>query len=153
MVWTEQLVFLVMIILMTLATITDLKKRLIYDRFILIGIIFSFIFRIFYRLEPWWEYLLTGLGASIILATIAALTGGKAIGGGDIKAFAMIGFALGLKPFLFIFLISHILAAFFMLLVKLYKWKDVNKDTEFPFAPFILIGMIITNTLNWLGIY
>ncbi len=149
--WHEQLVYAVMILLMIASTITDLKERLIYDRFIIAGILFSVIFRIFYRTEPWWEYLATGFGVLFILATIAALTGGKAIGGGDIKAFAMIGLALGFTPFLYIFLISHILAAVFMFLVKLYKRKEVKKDTEFPFAPFILLGLIFTNSFTLFG--
>jgi leader peptidase (prepilin peptidase)/N-methyltransferase len=149
--WSEQLVYAVMIILMIASTITDLKERLIYDRFILIGVLFSIIFRIFYRTEPWWEYLVTGVGALFILATVAAITGGTAIGGGDIKAFAMIGLALGFIQFLYIFLISHVLAAVFMFLVKLYKWKEVKRDTEFPFAPFILLGLIITNSFTLFG--
>lgn len=77
----EHIVFIVLLILTGIASVTDLRERLIYDRVVLAGAAFAVVFRLWYRVEPWWDYLLTGFGVLFVLATIGALTGTTAIGG------------------------------------------------------------------------
>ncbi len=144
----EHIVFIVLMILLIFATITDLRERIIYDRIIVFGTLFSILFRLWFQAGPWWEYVLTGLGALFILATIAIFTDGRAIGGGDIKLFGMIGLMLGWQDFFYIFLFSHIKAAVFMLILSLYKRKSIDLKAEFPFAPFILAGTVLTYWLQ-----
>lgn len=140
----EHVVFIVLIIVLIFATITDLRERLIYDRFVLIGLGAVLAVRFFFREEPWWDYLLTGLGATFALATVAVVTGGKAIGGGDIKVFGLIGFALGFEKFLLVFIISHLLAALLILILKGLRRNRVTGETGIPFAPYILAGVIVS---------
>lgn len=144
----EHIVFAVLIALLIFATVTDLRERIIYDRVIVVGSLFAIFFRIWFQAGPWWEYLLTGLSAVFVLATIAVLTGGRAIGGGDIKLFGMIGLMVGWESFFYIFLFSHVIAAVFMIILRLFKRKAVGMRTEFPFAPFILAGTLLTYWLR-----
>lgn len=144
----EHVLYLALIALLIAATVTDLRERLIYDRFVLIGLIVAIFIRTFYRPEPWWTYLLTGVGVFVVLFIIAAITQERSIGGGDVKLFAMLGLAVGWEPFLMIFILSHVIAAFYILFLKLIRWKHVTGKSEFPFAPFILIATILTSFYN-----
>ncbi|MDR6227074.1 prepilin peptidase [Desmospora profundinema] len=139
----EHVLYWILIGLLIAATVTDLRERLIYDRFVLIGVAAAVIIRMFHRPEPWWNYILTGVIVLIVLTVIAALTNERSIGGGDVKLFAMIGLAVGWEPFLSIFLLSHVLAAVVVFGVKLFRWSSVGKHTEFPFAPFILAAVLV----------
>jgi leader peptidase (prepilin peptidase)/N-methyltransferase len=141
---TVHLLFMAVIILLIAATYTDLKERLIYDRFILIGLVFSLSIHVYERTLPWSNYILTGLGVFVFLAVIAILTKGNAIGGGDIKLFAMIGFAVGFESLLSIFILSHVTAAVWILGKKLIVPQAVSRHSELPFAPFILLATVLT---------
>jgi leader peptidase (prepilin peptidase) / N-methyltransferase len=144
----EHGLYLVLIGLLIAATVTDLKYRLIYDRFVVIGIVAAVLARLFERPEPWWNYVLTGFVVFLILYVIAVVTDERSIGGGDVKLFGMLGLALGFQPFLLIFFSSHLLAALYLLIVKLVRWNQVGRKTEFPFAPFILLGTVFTYVLT-----
>ncbi|MFC4075484.1 prepilin peptidase [Salinithrix halophila] len=141
---TIHLLFGALVVILLAATYTDLRERLIYDRFVLSGLVFALGVHLYHNDLPWSEYLLTGVGAFLFLAVVAVLTKGSAIGGGDIKLFAMIGFMLGLQWFLWIFILSHVLAGLFIMGAKLFFPKKFTFKTEFPFAPFILSGTIGT---------
>ncbi|MBO2533795.1 MAG: prepilin peptidase [Thermoactinomycetaceae bacterium] len=145
----EHFVFVVLIIVLIFATITDLRERLIYDRFVLVGLGAVAAVRFFFREEPWWDYLLTGVGVTFALATVAVMTGGKAIGGGDIKVFGLIGLALGFEKFLLVFILSHLLAALYILARKLLRREKIKGEAEIPFAPYILAGLILS--YGWIG--
>ena len=147
----EHIVFIILIIVLIFATVTDLRERLIYDRFVLIGLGAVLAVRFFFREEPWWDYLLTGLGVTFALATVAVVTGGKAIGGGDIKVFGLIGLALGFEKFLLVFILSHLLAALYILVRRLFRWGRATGETSIPFAPYILAGVILSYGLvGWI---
>lgn len=146
----EHGVYISLILILICATVTDLRERLIYDRFVLIGAAFALGFHLYDPQHTWMEYILTGLGAFFALAVIAIMTKGSAIGGGDIKLFAVIGFALGLEAFFLVFMISHVAAAIFLLVLKLIRSDSVRKGSEFPFAPFILLGMLLTYAYYWI---
>lgn len=146
----EHLIYISLILILICATVTDLRERLIYDRFVLIGLAMALGIHFYSLHHSWAEYIWTGLGVFFALALIAILTGGSAIGGGDIKLFAMIGFAVGVEGFLLIFILSHVIAAIFILIVKLFRSDAVRKGTEFPFAPFILVGTLLTYTYYWI---
>lgn len=139
----ELVLYWILIGLLIAATITDIKKRIICDRFIVIGLVASMMIRIFERTEPWWNYLLTGLGSFFILYMIAVITDEQSIGGGDVKLFGMLGLATGFKSFIVIFLGSHLLAALYLGIFKLVRWKQVGWKTEFPFAPFMLAATLL----------
>jgi leader peptidase (prepilin peptidase)/N-methyltransferase len=140
--WLEHGLYLVLIAVLTAATITDLKYRLIYDRFVLIGLAAAVLVRTIWRPEPWWNYVLTGGIVFLVLFLIAVWTDERSIGGGDVKLFGVLGLAVGFEPFVLIFFASHLIAALFLLAVKLVRPSAVSRKSEFPFAPFILLGTV-----------
>jgi prepilin signal peptidase PulO-like enzyme (type II secretory pathway) len=97
-------------------------------------------FRLFYRPFPWWNYVITFLLAILFFAACAVIFAGKAIGGGDMKSFGMIALGFGMTPYLIVLCVSHLCATIFLLIWKVFHWQRVNKDTTFPFAPFLLVG-------------
>ncbi|MGF7089324.1 leader peptidase (prepilin peptidase)/N-methyltransferase/prepilin peptidase CpaA [Kroppenstedtia sanguinis] len=141
---TEHLIYISLILVLICATITDLRERLIYDRFVLVGVAFSLGVHLYGHQHSWMEYILTGLGAFLVLAVIAIMTKGGAIGGGDIKLFTMIGFAAGLEGFLSIFILSHVLAAMWIVGKMLFSSQSLTRKSELPFAPFVLTGTVGT---------
>ena len=141
----QSLLWLMLFLLLLHATYTDLRDRIIWDRIHIIGVVGAGVLHCFETEAPWLNYFLTGVGVLVALTIISVFTGGNAIGGGDIKAFAMIGFALGWSPFFSVFLISHLLAAVLILLMKVVRFRGfIRVQKEFPFAPFILLGLIIS---------
>ena len=71
---------------------------------------------------------------------IAVVT--SAMGGGDIKMMAALGFLLGLYPTLLLIFLSFVLGGILsgmLLLLKIKKRKD-----HIPFGPFICISAVIT---------
>ncbi|WP_124726339.1 prepilin peptidase [Staphylospora marina] len=144
MVWLEHVLYAGLIVILVAATVTDLKHRLIYDRFVLSGLVLTAGVRLLYRPDPWWNYVLTGVTVFLVLFLIAAWTDETSIGGGDVKLFGMLGLAVGFGPFLLLFLSSHVLAALAVLAFKLVQPGKIDKKTEFPFAPFILAGTVLT---------
>jgi prepilin signal peptidase PulO-like enzyme (type II secretory pathway) len=149
---SEEILYLILFLLTFYASFTDWKHRLIYDRVILIGLVSAMICRSLDSSATWWDYIGTGLVTLIVLSTVAVATGGRAIGGGDIKILSMLGFSLGILPFLTLFLVSHLTAIFFLLIWKVFHSKKVNKDTTLPFAPFILLGLIVTKIVVSIGL-
>ncbi|SFJ36408.1 prepilin peptidase [Thermoflavimicrobium dichotomicum] len=138
----EKLLTGILLMLLTVMTLMDLRQRWIDNRFIVMGILSVMMVRIFYREEPWWDYLMTGLLVFAVLETIVEITDERSLGGGDSKIFAMIGFAVGWKKFVFIFFLSHLLALIFLLILKCILPKSVTWHSEFPFVPFILCSFI-----------
>jgi len=149
---SEKILYLILFMLTFHASFTDWKYRLIYDRVILIGLVSAITCRSLYTPASWWDYIGTGLVTLIVLSTVAVVTGGRAIGGGDIKLLSMLGFSLGLLPFLVLFFVAHLTACFFLLIWKVFHSKKVNKDTTLPFAPFILLGLIVTKIVVSIGL-
>lgn len=66
----------------------------------------------------------------------------EGIGGGDVKLFAVLGLFLGLTNAFLTILISSVTACLVLLAVKIIKKFDRNR--EYPFAPFIIIGATVS---------
>lgn len=66
----------------------------------------------------------------------------EALGGGDVKLFAILGLLLGTANSLLALVISFVSASFVLLVVKLVK--KYNREKEYPFAPFIVFGIMIS---------
>ena len=69
---------------------------------------------------------------------IALVTGGRAMGGGDIKLMAAVGFVLGWKAVVVALFAAAILGALFALLRKLFFKKKMRGVV--PFGPFLAAG-------------
>ena len=138
--WTSELFMAwALISLCMIIFVTDLTYMLIPDKILLFfAVIFLFI-RIFVPLDPWWDApagAALGFGMLLLIGIISK--GG--MGGGDIKLYAVLGFALGMK----LTVLSFMMATFYgaviggigMLAGKVERKKPI------PFGPFIVFGTI-----------
>lgn len=125
--------------LIIISIITDIKERLILDKFTFpaLGILFALQF-IFHTDE----ILQSVIGALVMFVTLTAVNVIKkdAIGGGDIKLFLCIGTVLGLK----LSLVTLFLASILGLLVYLPLYLMKKSDNTLPFAPFIGVAAMFT---------
>ena len=81
---------------------------------------------------------------SVPLMIIALLT--KALGGGDVKLFATLGFLLGVGDILSIAFFAFVIAAGYALFLMIVMKK--SKKTAIPFVPFITLGVVLTVFFN-----
>ena len=144
--------FLTMILIISF--VTDLKSYIIPNETNFVGGIIGFIYAIgttiFYKLSLTyrWEVdlLLGGIAAALIFAMIGGISflvlKKEGMGGGDIKLVVAIGFIMGLKNFIQIFVVSFLIAALVSLFLLITKKKD--RTDYIPFGPFLCIGTYIT---------
>ena len=131
--------FLCLSILFVLA-FYDLNVRLLPDRFILLFAGEALLWHIS-SCAP--VTLLDGLLGAAVLALVSGvvwLINRDAIGLGDIKLLAALGFYAGLSVAVHI-VVRGVFAAFFVALLLLVL-KKAGRKTELPFVPFLLIGAV-----------
>jgi Flp pilus assembly protein protease CpaA len=136
------LVFIPLIILLGIATYTDLQSRVIPDKLSIIGLSYFLILRLFYNDQSYVHYLLgviIGAGLLYIFAVIIP----NSFGGGDIKLMSVVGMALGWQLIL-LFLI--IMLAFALLYALGLKWAGYTKKS-IPLAPFCLAAMLMLTVI------
>lgn len=139
--WTIELVVAwTLISLLMIIFVSDISYMLIPDKILLVFAGIFLLERIFIPLTPWWDSLLGGAIAFILLLLIAVMSKGG-MGGGDIKLFALIGFVVGTKVFFLSFFLATLLGAViggFGLLFKL-----IERKKPIPFGPFIAVGTLV----------
>ncbi|WP_270620084.1 prepilin peptidase [Paenibacillus macerans] len=126
-----------LLVLLGIATYTDLKWRIIPDKLVLAGLTYYLLLRLFYADQPYVYYLLGIVTGSGLLYVISLIVRG-AFGGGDIKLMAVIGVALGVQLTL-IFLIFMLAGAFLYSLIFIRRSKGI----KIPLAPFFLMSSIL----------
>lgn len=123
----------------------DIEHKLIFDRFQIMLLILGVALIFFDSRMLWWEHLIGALvGGGIFLAIyyIAYLVLHKeAMGGGDVKLMAVCGLILGWKNVLLAIVIGAICATIVLGLYAIIHKS--NRNTEFPFAPFLVFGTYI----------
>lgn len=95
-----------------------------------------------------WLYRLIGLGACALLFggiyfISKLILKRDGLGFGDVKFMCACGLFLGAKSALFATLIATVSASIILLIVHARK-KNADKNTEYPFAPFLAAGVIIS---------
>lgn len=95
-------------------------------------------------------YLIGFCVVSGFLLVLFLLTGGKGIGGGDIKMMAAAGLFLGWKQIILAFVLGCILGA----VIHLVLMKLCNKGKVLAFGPYLSAGMVVVmifgeRILNW----
>ena len=83
---------------------------------------------------------------------IALVTGGRAMGGGDIKLMAAAGFALGWKNVLLALLVPGFTGTLYLIFSNTLKKENMKK--EVPFGPHLAIGIFVAlmfgnQMINW----
>ncbi len=82
-----------------------------------------------------------GTGCLYRLNDYRRLTNERSIGGGDVKLFAMIGFAVGWKVFFLYFSLIPCFSCNVCICSETVRWNSITGKSEFPFAPFILSAL------------
>ena len=84
-------------------------------------------------------YLIGSLSVSIVLAILYYATGGRAIGGGDVKLMAACGLLLGWKLIILAFLLGCVLGA----LIHVIRMKVSGEGRVLAMGPYLSIGVLI----------
>ncbi len=84
-------------------------------------------------------YLAGLLAVSIVLAVLYYATGGKAIGGGDVKLMAACGLLLGWKLIILAFLLGCVLGAF----IHVIRMKVSGEGRVLAMGPYLSLGVMI----------
>ncbi len=87
----------------------------------------------------WLSYLAGLLCVSMLLLLIFWISGGRAIGGGDIKLMAAAGLLLGAKKILLGFLLGCVVGS----VIHLLRMKIKNADRVLAMGPYLSVGIFI----------
>lgn len=128
----------ILISLLLVISFIDYKYKIIPDRLIIFGFIISIIFAFISKgnISNRLIGMLIGFGIFMLIAIVT-----NAMGGGDIKLMALLGFIFGIKGILFITIFSFILGA--VLSVGLLVSKIKSRKDEIPFGPFISLAALL----------
>ena len=138
--WSMELIIAwALISLMVIIFVSDIMYMLIPNKILLFFTIVFLLLRIFIPLDPWWDPLAGGLAGFMIPFFIAVISKGG-MGGGDIKLFALVGLAIGLKGVLLSFIFATLLGAIFGVAGLIAGL--VKRGEPMPFGPFIAAGTI-----------
>lgn len=135
----ELIIALTLISLFMIIFVSDIAYMIIPDKILLFFAGIFLLERIFMPLSPWWDSLLGAFIGFTVLFLISVVSKGG-MGGGDIKLFALIGFATGVKTFVVAFLLSVFFGAVFGVIGLIFKF--VSKGKPIPFGPFIAAGTL-----------
>lgn len=96
------------------------------------------------------NYLIGLLAVSMVLAVLYYATGGRAIGGGDVKLMAACGLLLGWKLIILAFLLGCVLGA----VIHVIRMKVSGEGRVLAMGPYLSLGVLIAalwgeQMLNW----
>jgi prepilin signal peptidase PulO-like enzyme (type II secretory pathway) len=134
----------IIILVLLCESISDMNEQIVIDRVWIVGIIPLIIIRIMQ--DNILSHLLSA-GVMFVILYLIAYSASKilkkeALGGGDIKLYLFIGFALTIeKSFLSLFLASIIALIYSMI-------KGKGKESYIPLVPFITLGVLISYFLG-----
>lgn len=127
--------------------IWDLKYMIIPDFLILIGMVSTFIFQIYFSINsscyfglgcPWFSALLGGVIISGFFGFLFYVSKGKWIGGGDVKLGFWLGMIVSFQMTYFFILFSYVLGAIGAIFLLLFFNKKMK--SQIPFGPFLIIS-------------
>lgn len=142
------LTMVVIITIHLLAALSDIYNRIIPLKLTLSALVIGIlIYVIFYNTKVGLNYILAGFFAFIIVKILIVITKSQ-IGGGDLALMTVTGLFVGVASFFSILFIAILLSGIYSVILLLIK--KVDKKTEIPFAPFILLAtmfLVLTNVL------
>ncbi len=105
---------------------------------------------LFLDLSHWQSYVIGFFSVSVVFLIIYYATGGRGIGGGDIKLMAAAGLLLGWQGSLLTLMIGSIAGS----VIHLTLMKLKNKDRVLAFGPYLSFGILVTilygePIINW----
>jgi len=131
----------ILVTIQLISSINDIYSRTIPIKFMIFSMILCFlIFGIFYKTNALINCILGGVAAFVVM-NLLILISKRQVGGGDLALMTVTGFFAGINTFFSILFISIVLTGMYSLFLVFAK--KGNKNTEIPFAPFILLGTVI----------
>ncbi|WP_110927093.1 prepilin peptidase [Bacillus massiliglaciei] len=138
--WTSELwTVWTLISLLMIIFVTDIVYMLIPDTILLFFMALFLVLHAILPLDPWWDPLL-GLTAGFGILLLIGIISKGGMGGGDIKLFGVLGFALGTQTVLLALVLSIFYGAFFGLLGM--AAGKIPQKSLIPFGPFIVLGTL-----------
>lgn len=139
--WTVELIMAWLLFsLLSIALITDLKAKLILDKFTIPAVLLFLLLRVFIGDESFLFYL-SGAATGLFTLLVIGLISKGGMGGGDIKLYAAIGAVLGPWLTLFSFVLAACVGAVIgILMIALRVW---HRKQMIPFGPYIVVGTCI----------
>lgn len=138
----EGIIQIVFITVMIWATMTDLKKTIVPNRFVIIGLALVLTLR-FIDGTDITHYLISSVVSFGALLLILILSGGK-MGGADVKLYALIGLSIGLMDSVGSLFYAAFIALAFQVPIIIKNKGKVDREKEIPFVPFITLGVLCT---------
>ncbi|MFC7321030.1 prepilin peptidase [Halobacillus campisalis] len=147
----ELLLALLLVSMFHIIVVSDLRYMIIPNKVLVFFAFLIMIYRIADPIDPWWASLAGGgLGFAGTALIIIVSRGG--MGGGDMKLFTVIGFALGVKLLIVSFFLAVLIGTAASLVLM--SLKVVGRKNPIPFGPFIAIGSLASyfygiQLINW----
>lgn len=136
-------------LILVIASITDLRRRLIYNWLTLPGIAYFLAVHFFLHPQQWFTYFFGMLLLGGISLLMAVLSKGQ-LGGGDIKLLALVGAAVGWQAGIYALMFTYLLAC--LVAIPIWaagKWARKRRGPlELPMAPFISGGTMVLLLLS-----
>ena len=146
MFWQESVVFAIVCALASSLLICvffiDLEHMIIFDRFqIMLGVL-AIVAIFFDPAFDWLSHVIGGVAGFAVFYGVHAIFyyGLKkdALGGGDIKLAAVMGLMLGWERLILGTLIASVAGSIILVIVS--RMQKADRETEYPFAPFLCTG-------------
>ncbi len=124
----------------------DLEHLLIYNRFLIILAVLGVVAIFFDKYTRWYDHLIgaAAFGAVFLLIYYGAIWVLKreGLGFGDVKFAFAAGLLLGWQRMLFAMLIASVSASIVLLILR--RVRGDEQDKEYPFGPFISVGIAVS---------
>lgn len=136
---------LILLSIQLISSISDLYNRTIPVKLIVPVLISSTIILIITSQPEVLVRCLLGMGTAFIVMLLLLLVSKGQIGGGDVILMSATGYFTGINTLFSVLFFAVILSGTFSLIIV--TIKNGNKNSEIPFAPFVLIATSILSIL------
>lgn len=143
--------YIILFSILIVIFVYDLRHKIIPNKLAFPFIALSFLcmlvnLLVFGRTFSWLTLLdvFSGVIIALPFAIIWLLSKGKLMGFGDVKLMMGIGWMLGISSGSFAIIIAFWIGAIVGLIMMAFSRKKVGFKTEIPFAPFLILGILVT---------
>lgn len=131
---------IIIIAILAVASLIDIRKKIIPDTLIIIGSIIGIVM-LFLNTEITYISVLAGVVIVGGILLIISLVSEGALGMGDVKLIACLALFIGLEKLIGTLFVSFIASGLIGLIFLIRSKKNAKK--ELPFAPFLLLGLLV----------
>lgn len=147
---TESLLYCLLASALLVLSIIDIRTREIpFGINVFIGILG--LIRVGMDYRNWYVYVIGFFAVSLFLELVLLFTGGRAIGGGDVKLMAVAGLCLGWQKIVLAFVLACIIGS----VVHLSRMKICKSGHELAMGPYLSVGIFLAAMWGreWIRLY